>query len=58
MLCSSLLVLLAALCVGVLGMPYQVPLQGREGGRRTLVLLDSLAEGNAFSLFFEGLESR
>ena len=52
------LVLATLLLVGVLSMPYQVPLQGREGGRRTLVILDSIAEGNAFSLFFEGLERR
>ena len=59
MLALPLLILvLASLCIGVLGMPYQVPLQGREGGHRTLVILDSIAEGNAFSLFFEGLERR
>ena len=56
---SALLgLLLLALSLGVLAMPYQVPLQGREGGKRTLVVLDSLGEGNAFSLFFEDLESR
>jgi hypothetical protein len=39
-------------------MPYQVPLQGRAGGKRTLVVLDDLTTGAAFSLFFEALESR
>ena len=36
-------------------MPYRVPLQGREGGKRTLVLLDDLAKVHDSSIFFSNL---
>ena len=40
MFISSLI--LIATCAGVGAMPYQVPLQGLQGGKRTLVLLDAM----------------
>jgi len=36
-------------------MPYRVPLQGQEGGRRTLVLLDDLSRVHDHSIFFANL---
>ena len=37
-----LVVLLAFVTVAVTGMPYQVPMQGVAGGKRTLVLVDDM----------------
>jgi hypothetical protein len=56
MLQSVLLVI--ALIAFASGMPYQVPMQGKAGGKRTLIILDDVSSGNSYSLFFEALESR
>jgi hypothetical protein len=34
--------ILVATFIGIGAMPYQVPLQGLQGGKRTLVLLDAM----------------
>ncbi|KAJ1439658.1 Dolichyl-diphosphooligosaccharide--protein glycosyltransferase subunit WBP1 [Ochromonadaceae sp. CCMP2298] len=39
-------------------MPYVVPLQGKVGGKRTLVLLDDLEKAPIYSLFFDDLSAR
>lgn len=52
-------ILVAALTiVGIFSMPYNVPLQGEVGGKRTLVLLDDLGKLSSYSLFFNDLSSR
>lgn len=38
--------------------PYQVPMMGKEGGKRTLVLLDDMALVQTHSIFFGSLTSR
>eukprot|EP01038_Epipyxis_sp_PR26KG_P013924 gene13924-18673_t len=50
--------LLQLFLVHVLSMPYQVPLQGGVGGKRTLILLDDLGKIASFSIFFSKLTSR
>ncbi len=50
------LVALMCILVHVLGMPYYVPLQGSVGGKRTLVLLDSLVSKGLYSMFFDNLQ--
>ena len=40
------------LIFGVRGMPYQVPMQGKVGGSRTLVLLDNMLDKHTYSIFF------
>lgn len=56
------MMLLAAFYITILvvtmGMPYRVPLQGRAGGFRTLVLLDDMTLKNTHSVFFEDLLHR
>lgn len=39
-------------------MPYQVPLQGKVGGHRTLVLLDDMLQRYRYSIFFDRLSGR
>jgi len=39
-------------------MPYQVPLQGKVGGHRTLVLLDDMLQRYKYSIFFDNLSGR
>jgi oligosaccharyltransferase complex subunit beta len=53
-----LLLVLLMVLAAVTSMPYQVPMLGRVGGKRTLVILDDLSRSNTFSIFFEALESR
>jgi hypothetical protein len=36
-------------------MPYIVPLQGKQGGKRTLVLLDKISNKFTFSMFFDDI---
>mmetsp|Transcript_32652 Transcript_32652/g.33298 ORF Transcript_32652/g.33298 Transcript_32652/m.33298 type:complete len:462 (-) Transcript_32652:143-1528(-) len=50
-LCFSIL-----LCIS--SKPYQVPLQGKVGGQRTLVLLDDTLQRYKYSIFFESLSAR
>lgn len=45
----------AALFALVHGMPYQVPLQGKEGGKRTLVILDEMSKVQENSIYFDNL---
>jgi hypothetical protein len=42
MFCNMLVVLLLAVVAMIAAMPYQVPLQGIPGGKRTLVLVDDM----------------
>jgi len=51
------IVLLSTLSV-LHAMPYQVPLQGKVGGHRTLVLLDDMLQRYKYSIFFDNLSDR
>lgn len=42
----------------VFTMPYHVPLQGKEGGKRTLVILEELNDQWKFSTFLQDLSNR
>jgi len=42
----------------IFSMPYNVPLQGNAGGKRTLVILDDLQDQWTFSIFFQDLKNR
>lgn len=44
--------------MGTIAMPYQVPLQGQVGGRKTLILLDDMLDRFSYSLFFDSLKGR
>jgi len=46
------------MCLSCLSMPYNVPLQGKEGGDRTLVLLDDMSLVQSHSVFMESLANR
>jgi len=52
-----IIAILASLII-VASMPYNVPLQGIQGGKKTLVLLDDLGKIQTFSIFFDELKSR
>lgn len=39
-------------------MPYRVPLQGREGGKRTVVILDKMMDASKYSQFIDDLKAR
>lgn len=52
------LLVLVLTFVGIYSMPYNVPLQGESGGKRTLVLLDDLAKKFTYSMFFDDLSAR
>jgi oligosaccharyltransferase complex subunit beta len=55
---SFIALLVTCLLAVVFSMPYHVPLQGNAGGKRTLVLLDSMDDVATYSLFFGDLASR
>lgn len=53
----ALLAVVAAVLGLCAGMPYQVPLQGKQGGMRTLVILDDMAKMHENSIFFNNLSA-
>lgn len=57
-----IITLLSVALLSMLGrtqsMPYIVPLQGKPGGMKTLVLLEHLADKDKYSHFFSDLMSR
>lgn len=58
MICLIVFLAVLLLAVQVSCMPYNVPLQGLVGGKRTLVILDDLESIQSYSIFFSDLTKR